>query len=428
MALITPRLLITALLLLCAASSCRRHDLCEGADCAEGFTGSGGTTTSAGAAPQSGSGLASSAAGSEGGEAHAGADGDAGAGGEAATEPLQCDVGTGDCDYSRLTGCEAQLSWTIRHCGACGISCEDGCSAGKCLQSALLYMDAAVTSFVSTNTFVFATLSHLDGTDTFVRVRVDNGKADELLANIGGDAAVALGDRVYLFDPDRSELRSSMLDGNDLRVEPTVQASDMGAYPGGTYYISAVSGADDDTAYTLYYRPNASSPWQELKKDAGWLGSSSNHGVVYGETDADGVDHLYLLQADSIIPHGPAPLNTDQSLATADGITVLTHDYDTYAVELWWLTADSEPRHYALPPQFGAPRVRPYRDIVAVSLVDDKAAYVQTFDSVGPNASKLGVRLGSELLGLDDRHLWHFVTDDWFHWRFLSTAVDPFGF
>jgi hypothetical protein len=289
-------------------------------------------------------------------------------------------------------------------------------------------MDAFVTSFVSTNTFAFAALSHLDSTDTFVRVRVDDGKVDELLANIGNDAVVALGDRVYLFEPERSELRSTMLDGNDLRVEPTVEPYAMGAYPGGTYYIGTVSDADDSTSYPLYYRPDATSPWRELKKDAGWIDSSSPHGVVYGETDADGVDHLYLLQGERIIPHGRAPLNTEHSLATATGITVLTHDYDTYAVELWWLTADSEPTHYALPPQFGVPRMSSYRDIVAVSLTEDKAAYIQTFDSSGPYAGKLGVRLGSVLLGLDDRHLWHFVTDDWFHWRFLSTAVDPFGF
>jgi hypothetical protein len=104
-------------------------------------------------------------------------------------------------------------------------------------------------------------------------------------------------------------------------------------------------------------------------------------------------------------------------LATATGITVLTFDSDTRAAQLWWLTAGAAPRHYSLPPQpnYVAPSMRPDRDVVALTLTQGKAAYVETFAPDGPRGGRIGVRLGSTLVGLDERHLWHLVADDWFH-------------
>lgn len=438
--MIAARPLVTGLaLLLIAAGSCRRHDLCEGAECAEGPLSGASGTASGGRPTLSSGGVAASVAGDGGSESLPGAEslsgaaGDSGAAGEAGIAPLQCDTGTGDCDYSRLTGCETHLSWAVRHCGSCGVSCEDGCSAGKCLQSTLLKIDFEGYSFVSTRTFAFAILSNLDGTDSFFRVRIDTGATDELLGSIGDSTEVVLGDRVYLFDPDSTQLRSTMLDGTDPHVEELTAPRSMGAYPGGAYYIGSMSDSEGNDRSPLYYRPHADSPWQELKADVdGRIWSSSDYGVVYGETTGedfeDEVHQLYLLRDDQLIPYGLAPQGTHEALATGEGITVLTYDYDTSVPELWWLTLDSMPTHYALPVQSSAPRMRPYRDGVALSLVEGKSAYVQVFGKGGPDPGKIGVRLGSSLLGLDDRYLWHLVTDDWFHWRFLQTDLNLFGF
>jgi hypothetical protein len=251
-----------------------------------------------------------------------------------------------------------------------------------------------------------------------------------LLAEVGYGAKLALGDRVYLLDPDNRRMRSFLLDGSDPRTEDIPYVWDMDAYPGGLYYIGTGAGSDG-SASNLYYRSDATSPWRQLDEDlGGGFVSSSAYGVVLSRTDANEVEQLYLLQGDRVIPYGPALLNTEDVLPTADGITVLTYDYATSATELWWLTDDltQEPTHYALPTQHHLPRMRPYRGIVAVNLVDGTSAYVQTFDESGPQLGKLGVRLGSVLIGLDDHYLWHLVTDDWFHWRFLRTEWDLFGF
>ena len=412
-------------LLLLAAGSCRGYDLCEGAKCSEVDLPVSGGVAGAVSPPLSSGGVANSEAGNDtGGEGPVGGGGDGGDGGaasEPAAEPLQCEVSTGDCDNSRLTGCESHLRWTVRHCGACGASCDDACSAGKCLPSSQLSLDSLVGSFVSTKTFAFATMSKLDGTHFFARIRVDTGKIDDL-GHIGYGVDLHLGDRVYLFDDDSSEIRSVMLDGTDPRLETWTEPVSMAAYPGGTYYI----GWPEEV---LYYRPSVDSPWQELKRGSlGTLVSSSVYGVVYSEHSEEEGEQLYLLQKDVFVPFGEAPLNMDQALATKDGIAVLTFDYDTLAVELWWLAAGTKPRHYSLPPSTIAPRMRPDRDLVAVKLTEGKAAYVETFAPDGPPGERIGVRLGSDLVGLDERHLWHLVADDWFHWRFLSTERDLFGF
>jgi hypothetical protein len=423
-----PRTFFAGLAALClAAGSCRRVEVC-GANCTDSMTpvGAGGTP-SGGKRAASTSGEAATLVG--GGAADAGNAGEAGAGGEPSAEPLRCDVGTADCDYSRLTGCETELSWTVRHCGACGVSCEDGCLAGKCLQSLMLRRDSEVISFASMKTDAFAALKNMDSTRTLLRVRVDTGEVSEILRSFGDDPKLALGgDRVYLFEPTQHEIRSMRFDGSDQQLEDLDSPVEMDAYSGGTYYIGGASDADENTTYPLYYRPDAASAWQVLKADApGSLVSASNHGVVYTESDADDVEQIYVLQGDTITAYGPSPLNAEHVLATMGGVAVLTLDYDTSAVELWWLTTGSAPTHYALPAT-STPRMRPYRDQVAVSLVEGKAAYVQLFNASGPDTTQIGVRLGSQLEGIDDHYLWHLVSDDWFHWRLLRTEWDLFGF
>ena len=203
-------------LLLLAAGSCRGHDLCAGAKCSEVDLPMSGGEAGAVSPPLSSGGVANGEAGNDaGGNGPAGSGGDGDDGGAAsAPAPLHCEVSTGDCDNSRLTGCESHLRWTVRHCGACGASCDDACSAGRCLPSSQLSLDSLVGSFVSTKTFAFANMSNPDGTHFFARIRVDTGKIDDL-GRIGIWVDLHLGDRVYLFDEESPEIRSVMLDGTD---------------------------------------------------------------------------------------------------------------------------------------------------------------------------------------------------------------------
>jgi hypothetical protein len=300
----------------------------------------------------------------------------------------------------------------------------------------LLNSDFEVSSFVRTSAFVFAILSALDGKNSLFRIRVDSGVGEDLLVNIGERAELLLGDHVYLFDPDSHELRSMLLDGSAPKVEEGLaEPQSVGAYPGGSYYIGYLTAGDGNGRRPLYYRPQADAPWQELKADVeGSFESSSVYGVVYSEPIATDetteleARRLYLLQEERLIPFGVAPLNMARALATEEGITALTFDLDTSVPALWWLTLDSPPVHYELPAQADRPSMCPYREGVALSLVEGKSAYVQTFGPGGAQPGKIGVRRGSVLLGLDDHHLWHMVVDFYLiKLRFLSTQLDPFA-
>jgi hypothetical protein len=429
-------LIASSAALFLAAGSCRHVDVC-GATCSDDMTTAGEGGVASGGKPgvsTSGDAATLAGGGAGGDSSEAGAKGESGAGGEPSTEPLQCDAGKADCDYSRLTGCETEIDWTVRHCGGCGISCADGCSVGKCLQSALVASDAMILGFVSTKTFAFAALSNMDSTRSLQRIDVGTGASTEILTGLRDEAKLALGDRLYLLDADvldsePPELRSMALDGTDPKLEDVTHPWELEAYSGGTYYVGEVTDSKDNTTYPLYYRPAAANAWQVLKAHApGSLVSSSAHGVVYTETDADDVEQIYVLKENQIIPYGPTPPNTTHVLATSDGVAVLTYSYDESTTELWWLTTDSAPTHYALPYSISTPRMRPYRQKVAVSLIEGKSAYVEVFGPSGSDMIKIGVRLGSELQSLDDHYLWHLVTDDWFHWRFLRTEWELFGF
>jgi hypothetical protein len=299
----------------------------------------------------------------------------------------------------------------------------------------LLARHAGVGAFASTGTYGFAKLSKIDATSSFARIRLATGAVDELIPQLGdGGVQLAIGDRVYLLDRADSDwtLRSFSVEGTDLRIEQTIEPRSVGAYAGGTYYLSRVEAGDASGATdTLYFRPNFASDWKPIRQreaaDTTTLWGSSSHGVVYVEPDTNGADQLYLLQGSELVPHGPLPANAIEALPTGKGITVLTHDEYAPLNELWWLDAGEEPIRYAVSPDGLSPRMRVYRDIVVLLLTEGNSGYVERFDANGAIGGRIGVRLGSDLLGLDDEYLFHEVTDDWFSWRVLRTSWGVFG-
>lgn len=407
-----------------ALGSCEDLDVCDRGSCAaeseEASSGAGGRDDPSDAAGAAGFEDAGGAGGAEGG-----------AEGLEKVAPLTCEPGLADCDNSRLTGCETHVALSVRHCGACQHSCDDGCLAGKCLDSLVVEVNATAEELVSTGSHAFARLVKLDGTSAFVRMRIDDGKLDELLPRIGSRVTLALGDRVYLLDEDDGSLLSLLPDGTDLKNERVTEPVAVGAYPDGTYYLDSIYDELSGTSTaTLYFRADHGSAWEAIRKsESGRIESSSAYGVVYVEPDENDVQQLYLLRGKELLAYGPLPTNTSQVLATGDGLTVLTHDEEVpERGELWWLELEQEPVHYSLPTGYLPPVMRPYRDIVVISLADGHSAYVQRFDAQGAVLGPIGVRLGSELAAMDDRYLFHSVTDDWYHWRVVRTAWELIEF
>jgi hypothetical protein len=417
------RLLCCVLPCLVALDACKELDVCDGLQCDAVATGGGGVSSSTDGRSPASAGSEEVTAGAP--QAGGGAAGEAGQDrGPASPESLQCDAGLGDCDYSKLTGCETPLAWAVRNCGACGHSCADACGDGGCLDDLLLVEDASVTDFVSNATYAFALLTKTDGTDSLIRIQIDDGIVEELLPLVGGWSQLALGDRVYLLDGETRILQSMAQDGGDLELEPTESPFSVGAYAAGTYYVSSVwEESSESYIDTLRFRESGAQAWQTIKQQArGDIRSSSDYGVIYVETDeSEGgeepdVEHLYLLQGNEVIAFGVAPQNMEEVFAVEGGIAALTLS------ELWWLDVNDPPVRFELPTGGTGPSMAPHREGVVVSVTEGKDAYVQRFNRDGGLPGRIGVRLGSNLEALDDHYLFHSVTDDWIQWRVLRTT------
>jgi hypothetical protein len=360
---------------------------------------------------------------------------DAGSAGDESTagEPqvLECEPGLADCDESRLTGCETHLGWTVRYCGTCGLACDDACQEGACLASLEIGQGVLIDDFVSTTSYAFTKLSKLDNTAAFISIDVGTGKLVERLAVEAYQGfSLALSDRVYVLE-ENFPLRSFALDGTDLQTEDAVEPRDIGGNAGGTYYLRTVYDAEDVGTDLLYYRPSKASPWQEIRRregrDDSRIESSTPDGIVYVEWDTSGAEQVYLLRGSDLISYGPLPANASHALAIANSVTVLTHDDAADQNELWWLKDGEEPIHYALPASEWAPTMRPFGNRVALLLEEDKTAYVQLFGEGGGFTGRVGLRLESDLAGLNEKYLFHSVTDNWIDWRVLRTPWNQFG-
>jgi hypothetical protein len=408
--------------------ACKQLDVCEGVRCEASIASTAGTSSSHGGRSTANEGSEAAAGAPDHVAGAAGEAGQAG-GAEPGPEPLECEAGLGDCDYSRLTGCETPLGWAVRNCGACGQSCADACGDGVCLNDLLLVEDATLVDFVSNANYAFGSLGKMDGSNALIRIGMVDGQVDELLL-IGDYSELALGDRVYLLDGETRLLQSMAQDGSDLRLEQTEGATSLGAYAGGTYYVSSVWDEDSSRdVQTLRFRPSGASGWQTIKEQArGDIRSSSDYGVIYVETDVSedseqpDVEHLYVVQGSTITAFGTAPPNMSDVLAVDDRIAVLTTDYETSLNELWWLDDYYPPVRFELPKDGVSPTMRPFRDEVVISLTEGKDGYVQRFDENGGLPGRIGVRLGSSLVALDEHYLFHSVADDWAAWRVLRTT------
>lgn len=407
--------------------ACKELDVCQGLQCEAVANDAGGASSSAGERSAGSAGAEVVAAGAP--QEIGGAAGEAGQGGAAESpESLQCSAGLGDCDYSKLTGCETPLAWAVRNCGACGHTCADACGDGACLEDLLLVEDAHVRDFVSNATYAFAMLTKLDNTSSLIRIQIDDGAVEELLPLVGNDSQLVLGDRVYLLDDelldDTAVLQSMAQDGSDLELEPTESPASVGAYAGGTYYVSSVWDESSESYIdTLWFRESGAKAWQAIKPQArGEIRWSSDHGVIYVETEeSEGgeepdVEHLYLLQRKQIVDFGVAPQDMQQAFAVEGGIAALTSS------ELWWLDDSEPPVRFELSTDGTGPSMAPHRDGVVISLTEGKDGYVQRFNQDGGLPGRIGVRLGSSLDALDDNYLFHSVTDDWIQWRVLRTT------
>ncbi len=347
-----------------------------------------------------------------------GAAGDAprrGEGGDGgAPDALTCIAGFADCDDSRFTGCETELSWTQRHCGACGNVCAGACAFGKCVAADVLARDLIASSLVSTKTHAFATLK---SSGAFVgRFDLQTGALQSLLEGISSDTIVTLArDRVYAFDPDGETLHGIPFGATELAApEPLLRPASFGSNQRGTYYVRYADSDSEDESDELWYRQQATDDWQHSTTATSLdILSSSAYGVVLEQELGDGTWHLSTLNDGEQVDHGPTPPGLYQAVAVMGGIVAIGTEPDAAGWELYWLTPDGEVTHYPLEDslvEYGQ-SLLPFDKQAAVLLEDRNRTYLQFFDRRGRRPLRLGLASYSIVAALDEQSLWHTTYD-----------------
>lgn len=395
-----------------ASGACRRTTLCAEEACVQsgGAAGEVGVIGEAGGGANSGNGPAEPTA-----SGAAGQTAEAGAGGQSAPAGLMCPDGFGDCDGSKFTGCEANLEWHNRNCGACGNHCEGGCWGRGCLE-ALRIGNVMVSSMVGTSTLAFAVA--VGDPDMLVKIGVYDGKMQEL-AGVPWLSELALGsDRVYVWSSDHDETESGLQSiefaGTELQAEPLRSAESFGASQKGAYYIETAEQPDViDDPQKLWFRPRADAAWELLIGDiysADIIASSSAGVVMSRYYPEEEVSRLYLLDGREVIDYGVAPDGSYEAVATALGITVLTPWSES---RLLWLTASGESTEYALSsePLGWGHRLLVNYDEIALTFSEGGKTFAQQFDEDGPLRGPMGLPYGSEAAFVDARHIWHHTID-----------------
>lgn len=409
---------LLALLLAAAglvASACRSTTLCAQEGCvhsggAAGDVGVVGEAGDAGGETISGNVPVEPAASGAAGQAA-----EAGASGAGAPAGLICPDGFGDCDGSQFTGCEANLEWHHRNCGACGNRCEGACWGRSCLE-ALRVGNVMVSSMVSTSTLAFALAS--GDPEMLVKIGVYDGKMQEL-AGVPWLSELALGsDRVYVWHRYHDETESGLLSmefaGTELNSEPLQGVESFGASQKGAYYIEMEEDPSVvDDLQRLWFRPRADAAWELLKGDI-WSAeiiASSSAGVVMSRYHAeDELTKLYLLDGRDVIDYGVEPDGLVEAVATARGITVLSSHPEA---RLLWLAAGVDSKEYALssdPNGFGRNLLVDYAN-VALTFSESGRTFVQQFDDAGPRSGAIGLPYGSEAAFVDTHYVWHYGID-----------------
>jgi hypothetical protein len=412
------------------AASCRTGGVCESNACSSDAAsvvgrGGGGGGQEPDGAPIGGD----SAPAPPGGEA--GATGDSSQSGAAATHAggagqsnaLTCEADFADCDESRLTGCETHVTWSVRHCGACGADCEGACVFGRCQPSTLVTDELFAQTMVASATTGFARASDGRGNSSIVRIDMESGKGEVIQSHVAPDVVLALGaDRVYFYDPGTTELRSMALDGASLTLEQElVNANDFGASPQGVYYVESETDPDTwEETETLWFRATGTGVWNKLLGPGTIeLYRSSPFGVVASQYDLNDVPRLLLLRGDQVTELGDEPDSLIEVVATRSAVVALTDGF------LHWRRRNPildviETRSYAIEPSSNYhDHLIVLGDEVAILSENDGKAAVRFYGSDGPTAHRYGVAPYSNLAFADSTYLWYGVEDNWLERRFL---------
>jgi hypothetical protein len=416
------------LLALAMAASCRAQNLCESAACLPNAAAVGGV-----AGATSDRGMPPSAAGVSG--ALAGASGDGGTpslapvatGGGEAGEPatVACEAGFDDCDESRLTLCETDLTWSVRHCGTCDSPCDGACVGGRCEPSTLVADRLFANGMVASATTGFARASDAQGNNSIVRIDLQSGEGQAIQSGVGDDVVLALGaDRVYVFDRDTGELLSTELDGSQLTLEPElVGAIDFGASSHGAYYLGSESDPDTfDELQTLWFRATGAATWKKLRgPEPLELRRSSAFGAVATAFDEEYVGHLLLLQGDQLTELGAEPAGLVEAVPTRSAVALISMDYELGESRLHFITPESTQDYVVEAPTTVYDKLIVLGDEVAILSESDGRALVRFYGEEGPTGAKIGIAPSSNLVFADSMFLWYGVNDNWLERRFLRS-------
>jgi hypothetical protein len=415
--------LIVAASLTCASagsSGCRSVDVCSTQQCgAPSFDSAGssddGSATSSAGVGRSAEPLDQAGAG---GAASQGSGGAAGEGLASDEGVLQCEPEMADCDGSRLTLCETNISWSVRHCGACGEACDGLCQGNDC-QPATLVWEGHASSMVANASSGFAVSDY--GYDTvLLQIDMQTSEATVLLNNVSSSTILAMSsDRVYAFDPDSELFHSARSNGSDLTVEAVPQAPHgLGATEDGVYYLGHTDGDEDASA--LWFRPTGGSAWQQIHVGAYLeIAASSSFGLLLREFDENDESVLWLVRGSTVSPQPKPPGEWSLGAVTERGPVVLVADSAKSVNELWWTDTDP-PRHYEIPwisSSYG--RLNVMSDEVVIYYENYGTAYVQHFAPSGPVAGIGGLPSAGGVVYVSTYDLWYTVWDTPITRRFL---------
>lgn len=423
-----------SLFALALAGGCRSTTVCDPKECPElpapGGAGSGGQVT---VGATNAGGMAAGEAGAEAGLA-----GELGMGGGGAPPdepaPLTCEPNMADCDRSRLTGCESDVTWTVRHCGACGQRCDGLCLGGRC-EPTVLVQEAYAETMVASATTGFAIVSDLSG-PSLVMIDMETASSTVLISNVSRDSTLAASaDRFYLLDRAQNELHSGRLDGSDFKNEMIEWPLSIGATAKGAYYVGVVSADETDEAANdtvqLHFRRTGSQAWQLLREGPEPLRilSSSAFGLVlatYPDEYAEDADaELSLWDGTEELALGKPPPGFVEA-ASLDGgyVAMLTYDEDSGVSELWWSKPNEEPLRYEVPNPSNSSTADliVHNDSVLLYIQESGKAFLQLFDAKGPVIGRMGLLPAANLVWADAPHVWYGVYDTWVTVRFLRST------
>jgi hypothetical protein len=411
---------------------CRTTTICNSAECRAGDSDVAGDSAAGLSQPSAAAGGrgAQSEGGSSGfdgegsaGEGGGGMGGMGGAGGE--PEPgVACGINLADCDGSRLTPCETNITWMARHCGGCGMACEGLCLGGKC-EAAVEIMKGWPLAMVASSSTGFVLINELQKHSV---LKVDGAIATVYLDDVTDALKLSISnDRVYFFDYYADEqLKSARLDGSDFLKEQVTSLTSVGATVQGAYYVSeSYDESTSEYSSVLMFRASGASSWKKLfEGPSGRILSSSAYGLVvarYDQEDDEAPPSLDLYVGENATALGLAPPHLEEVAVTEDAVVVLTRDDASY--RLWWLPHDGSKRtHYEITgPDNYETQLIVDGDYVVLFFDEDGKRFIQRFTSSGAELSRSGVSGYSGTVYVDRYYLWHGVWDDALSARFLRS-------